>query len=361
MVNKDGIHQWLPGFTRGDAISNYALAMQKILKNWGYDSFIFCPEKYVSPEMQGLCKDWSLYSNYSNSRNIVLYHFSVGSLLSNGFKTIPDKKVLIYHNITPEKYFRTINIDKALVLRQGRKELKELSKVPRLSLADSEYNRIELKENGYSNTGVLYPIINLNTLKDNPNKNIIKSYKDNWTNILFVGRLVPNKKIEDVIKCFFYYKNTVNSKSRLFIVGSFVGMERYYAYLRALLLELNLNDVIFTGHIQHDELIAYYKLADVFLCMSEHEGFCIPLVESMFLKVPIIAYKAAAVSHTLNGSGILVDNKRYPEIAELIEVVTKNNGVKKDILRKQTDRLNDFSLSAIEKQLKKYLKELLRI
>lgn len=349
------IHQWLPGFTSGDAISNYAIVLQKIIRDWGYNSEILCPGRHVSPKVRSLCKDWEKYADYSSPENIVIYHFSIGSKLSQAFRTIPDKKFLIYHNITPDKYFRSINAEKALVLYQGREELKDLHNVAQFAVADSEYNRLELEEWGYPNTGVLFPLIDFNGLSGKPNRAIMGRYRDDWTNILFVGRVTPNKKIEDVIKVYYYYKNTVNSKSRLFIVGTWTGMERYWDYLRAIVLELDLGSVVFAGHVQLAELIAYYRLADIFLCMSEHEGFGIPLVESMYFGIPIIAYKAAAVPYTLGGSGALVEGKDYPKIAELIDVILTQDRLREQIIREERKRLEDFGISRIGKEFKLYI------
>lgn len=350
MKSNFGVHQWLPGFASGDAISNDAVVLQEEIRSRGYQSEIFCPQRHVSSKVRSLCKDWEIYTDYSSPDNVVIYHFSIGSPLSERYKALPDKKILIYHNITPDIYFRSINAEKALVLCQGRQELQTLSNIEQLALADSEYNRLELEKWGYKNTGVLYPFLDFDGLSSKPDKKILNQYKDDWTNILFVGRITPNKKIEDVIKVFYYYKNTINQKSRLFIVGSFVGMEKYCSYLRALTLELNLSGVIFTGHVTTGEIVAYYKLSDLFLCMSEHEGFCIPLVESMYFGIPIIAYSAAAVPYTLNESGMLIDEKDFPYVAELIdEVLTKNN-VRSEIIKRQNNRLKDFSKEKIAEE-----------
>lgn len=351
MKGSCGVHQWLPGFTSGDAISNDALVLQEVIRGWGYQSEIFCPQRHVSPKVRNLCKDWDTYFEYGNPSNIIIYHFSIGSPLSEKYKLLPDKKVLIYHNITPDIYFRAINAEKALVLHQGRQELQTLKDVGQLALADSEYNRLELEKWGYKNTGVLYPFVDFDGLAGRPDKKTLNQYNDNWTNLLFVGRVTPNKKIEDVIKVFYYYKNTVNPKSRLFIVGSFVGMEKYCSYLRAMALELNLPNVIFAGHVTTAELVAYYKLSDAFICMSEHEGFCIPLVESMYFGIPIIAYSAAAVPYTLDGSGILVTEKDFPSIAELINTVLYDNNLRQKIVEGQNKRLKDFSKGKIASRL----------
>lgn len=343
-TRKGGVHQWLAGFATGDAISNYALSLQKIARGWGYESEIFCPVRHISPHVQTFCKDWERYPEYANSDNVVIYHFSVGSPLSNSFRTIPDKKILIYHNITPDRYFRAVNPEKALALYQGRQELQALREVPQLALAVSEYNKQELEEMGYKNTGVIPLILDSNELEISPKKELMDLYRDDWINILFVGRITPNKKIDDVIKVFYYYKNTINPRSRLFIVGSFVGMHKYMECLRALTLEMDLPHVIFPGHVTAQELVTYYKLSSLFLCMSEHEGFCMPLLESMYFGIPVIAYAAAAIPETLGGSGVLVYEKDFPHIAELIDVVL----CQKDfIIEGQKKRLKDFSREKI--------------
>lgn len=356
---RGGVHQLLPGFIDGDAISNEAVEIQRIIQSWGYESKIFTINKHTSPMVRHLCLDYTEHEKISNSGNVIIYHHSIGSVLTQYFKNLPDKKILIYHNITPDKYFRNINTEKATVLHQGRKQLEDLAGVPDISLADSQYNCQELIDLGYKNTHVLPIILNFKKLAEAPKKKILNKYRDKLLNFLFVGRITPNKKIEDVIKVFYYFKETVNISSRLFIVGSFVGMERYYDYLRALTLELNLTNVVFTGHVALPELLAYYKLADVFVCMSEHEGFCIPLVESMYFGIPIVAYRAAAVPYTLGKSGILVDEKDYSKIAELIDVMFTQNGLRQKVIQNQKKRLLDYDISKLEKAFKSHLEGIL--
>lgn len=348
MNNNLEIHQLLPGFTTGDAISNEVLNLQGLFRKWGYGSEIFAIGKHTSPMVRHLCHEYTEYNRFTKPGNIIVYHHSIGSPLAQYLKTIQDKKVLIYHNITPDRYLRGINTEKAFALHQGREQLKELVGVPDICFADSEYNRLELAGLGYKNTFVLPIMLDFNQFKEKPKKALFRKYKDNFINLLFVGRITPNKKVEDVIKAYYYYKETININSRLFIVGSYVGTERYYDYLRALAMELNLRDVIFTGHVNNSELIAYYKLASVFLCMSEHEGFCVPLIESMYFGIPIIAYSAAAVPYTLGGSGILVYEKDFPKIAELIDIVLCN---RQKIVEGQYKRLEEFSSEKVEKEL----------
>ena len=190
------------------------------------------------------------------------------------------------------------------------------------------------------------------------NREVIDRYKDDgYTNILFTGRIAPNKKQEDVILSYYYYKKYYNPKARLFLVGNYEGMESYYDRLLAFADKLGAEDIVFTGHVGFDEILSYYKLADIFLCESEHEGFCVPIVEAMYFNIPIIAYDAAAVGETMGQGGILVKEKNHLEIAGLIDRVNTDAALKKQIIENQKVRLGDFSHDKIEEQFKTLLLE----
>ena len=349
------INQLLPGFSTGDAISNYVLELQRILHRWGHQSEIYCIYQHASRDGKALIHDYNEHRLTNKDDDITIFHFSIGSELTEYFKKVKGRKILVYHNITPPEYFRAISDEKAMVLHQGQRELKELTGVPDLALAVSEYNRQELVETGFRNTGVLPLVVNLGYLSARPSSKILKRFSDGYRNFLFVGRAAPNKKLEDIIKVFHCYKKMINPRSRLFLVGSASGIDRYLAYLRGLIIELDLPDVHITGHVKTPELLAYYRLADIFVCMSEHEGFCIPLLESMYFKIPIIAYKAAAIPETLGGSGILVKEKNFPAIAEMADLLLKDKDLRKQIIDKETERLKKFHSSKIEVLLKSYL------
>lgn len=177
--------------------------------------------------------------------------------------------------------------------------------------------------------------------------------------MLFVGRIAPNKAHEDIIKSFYYYKKYVSEDSRLILVGNDGGFENYSKLLKKLIKELNLeSDVIFPGHIKFEEILAFYKVADLFLCMSEHEGFCVPLVESMFFEIPILAYNSSAIKYTLGNSGVIVNKKDYFLISELMNFILSDENVKKEIIKKQNKRLEDFKLEKVEKQLLEFIKRI---
>lgn len=346
------IHQFLPSFSIADAIGNEVILIQKILKSWGYNSEIFA--EHIHPSMKGY-----YYKNYkkkSSKNNILIYHLSIGSEVSKYIMELSDKKILLYHNITPAHFFYNINDNLALLLAQGREQLKELASKVDIALGDSEYNCLELDELGYNDAGVLPLILDFSNFNID-DQDIFDRFEDDYVNILFVGRIAPNKKQEDIIKAFYYYSE-INPKSRLFLIGKTVGSEIYLDTLQKLIIHLGLKNVHILDMVNPAQLTSYYKIADLFLCMSEHEGFSVPLVESMHFEIPIIAYNSTAIPYTLADAGILVNKKIYPEIAEMMNLVITDQEFRNKIIRKQNIRLKDFDYNV---QLEKFKKQLNKV
>ena len=349
------VHQILPTISPGDAIGNEVLEIRALLKSWGYDSEIYAQN--IHPKLSKVAKAITDYKKVSSSKNILIFHFAIGSDVSKYVKTLPDKKILIYHNITPPSYFLGVNDTLVYLLNKGRKELAEYSNIADLALGVSEYNRKELVELGFKNTGVLPIIIDFDAYEQEPDQKVLNKFDDECTNFLFVGRVSPNKKQEDIIKIFYYYNKCINPNSRLFLVGSYNGAEKYYAQLQGLAKQLNLENVYITGQVNFKELLAYYKLADVFISMSEHEGFCVPLLESMYFGIPIIAYNSTAIPYTLNGTGVLVNEKRFEDLAEMADILVKDENIRNKIIEKQKLQLEQFDKSRTKMILKKYIEE----
>lgn len=349
------IHQIHPSVSYGDAIGNEMMEIRDILKEFGYESDIYA--KFIHPKLKNI-KNYAEYIKVSSPQNILIVHYSIGygSELLDFIRSLPDKKILLYHNITPPVFFQNFSSEYEHATKMGIHELKhEIRNIVDAALADSEFNRQDLISAGFKKTGVLPYLINFNKFDIAPNSKIIQKYDDDFANILVVGRISPNKKVDDSIKSFYYYNKYINPKSRLFLVGSYHGMDSYYNYLNDLIQKLDLKNVYFTGHISLDELISYYKIGDIFLTMSEHEGFCVPLLESMLFEVPIIAYKSTAIPDTLGNAGILVNYKNYMEIAELINLLVEDKALRNIIIKKQSERLKFFSRERIAEILKHYI------
>lgn len=214
---------------------------------------------------------------------------------------------------------------------------------------------------GYQQKIDILPIlIPFDDYKKQPNREIIRKYgEDGVVNLLFTGRVAPNKKHEDIIRAFYYYKKYKNPKSRLFLIGGFDKKDRYFQKLQQYIEKLGLGaeDVIFPGHIKFDEILAYYHIADVFLCMSEHEGFCVPLVEAMYFGIPILAYASTAIPDTLGKGGLLLDKKDPIYAAEIIHRLVIDKELVFYLREEQKKRLEDFSYKRIYLLLKEYITE----
>src|SRR5437762_51908 len=168
-------------------------------------------------------------------------------------------------------------------------------------------SRQDLEALGFRRTAVLPVVPDFSHLDRTPNWLVARDFDDDWTNILFVGRVIANKKIENLIRYFHAYHAFANPRSRLLIVGAQGGFDRYLASLHHLTATLGASHVHFIGHVSDEELVAFYEIADLFLCASEHEGFCVPLVEAFYKQVPVLAYAATAVPSTMVGAGVLFE------------------------------------------------------
>jgi glycosyltransferase involved in cell wall biosynthesis len=256
---------------------------------------------------------------------------------------------LVYHNITPPEYFIGIHKDLVKLCFRGRRELTAYIGRCELALGDSEYNRRELEALGFRATGVLPVVTDFSHLDGPPDRMLADGFDDEWTNVMFVGRVIPNKKFEDVIRAFHAYRTRHNPRSRLLLVGSFSGFERYLAMLQSLITRLGTPDVHFLGHVSNEQLTALYDVADLFLCASEHEGFCVPVIEAFHKRVPVLAYAATAVPATMDGGGVLYDNRDPLDVARVMHAMIDDARIEEAVLQSQDaalQRLRDRDVGA---------------
>ncbi len=335
---KPAVHQVLATLGYGDAIGHEVLGIQRVLRGAGYASDIFV--ETADPRLEDLTRDYRELVDASGASNVLIHHFSIGSKASRIAYALPDRMVLVYHNITPPEYF--VDVHKLLVrlCYHGRRELGAYVDRCDLALGDSEFNRLELEELGFPATGVLPVVPDFSHLDAAPNRLVAGAFDDEWTNIIFVGRVIPNKRIENLIRFFAAYKRRFNPRSRLLIVGSSGGFERYLTMLHDLVARLRVPDVVLTGHISNEELAAYYDVADVFLCASEHEGFCVPLVEAFYKRIPVLAWARSAVPATMDGAGILYDSADPEDVAALLDLVVSDVTLQERIVAGQDEALD---------------------
>jgi glycosyltransferase involved in cell wall biosynthesis len=318
-MSRGRVHQVLATLGYGDAIGHEVLGIQRALQDAGYASEIFV--ETADRRLEHLTTDYRDMVGGIAPDDVLIHHFSIGSRASRTAYALPGRMALVYHNITPPEYFLGVHKDLVKLCFRGRREL--TAYIPRceIALGDSEYNRQELEHLGFQPTGVLPVVPDFTHLDLPPNTMTADRFDDGWTNVMFVGRVIPNKRFEDVIRAFHVYRTRHNPRSRLLLVGSYGGFEKYLAMLHALVARLGTPDVHFLGHVSNEELTALYDVADLFLCASEHEGFCVPLIESFYKQVPVLAYAATAVPATMDGGGVLYDAKDPFEIARIMAAI----------------------------------------
>jgi glycosyltransferase involved in cell wall biosynthesis len=351
------VHQVLATLGYGDAIGHEVLGIQRVLRAAGYESDIFV--ETADPRLEPLTRHYRELVDATNPENLLLHHFSIGSKASRTAYALPDRMALIYHNITPPEYFAGVHRTLARQCFRGRREIHAYVDRCDLALGDSEFNRQDLVSLGFPRTAVLPVVPDLTHLDDPADWMVARQFDDDWTNILFVGRVVANKKIEDVIRAFHAYHTRFNPRSRLIIAGVFSLFERYFAALTHLVDTLGQQHVHFAGHVSDAELIAYYEVADLFLCASEHEGFCVPLVEAFYKQVPVLAYAATAVPATMDGAGVLFDTKDPSHVALLMDAILADPDLQDAIVDGQLAAVDRLQARDFDRTLLRFVDEIL--
>lgn len=345
------VNQWVPAAHRGDAIGDSARRVQALLRGMGHASELYAMT--IDDDLKDVVRPF----DHPEARlgDVTIFHFALPSPMTPQFGMLPRGRVLQYHNITPAHFFAPYDTNLFRLARLGRQDLATLVGRVDLALGDSEYNRAELERMGFSPTGVMPIAIDTGRITNSPSRPALEDILDDGLeNFLFVGRIVPNKKIEDYIRLAEQYKRYVNTDYRFVFVGRFDGVPRYYSAIRALIREYDLppDRFIFTGAVPNEDLATYFRMASVYISLSEHEGFCVPLLEAMAADLPVLAYRAAAVPDTLGGAGVEFWPKDLEYAAELLGVLTFDDDVRRAVIARQRRRLADFGDDRIETELK---------
>lgn len=344
------VNQWVPAAHRGDAIGDSARRVRDLLRHMGHASDIYALT--VDDDLRGEIRDF--HDPAARQGDITIFHFALPSPMTDAFARLPRGRVLQYHNITPPHFFAPYDPNIFRLLALGRQELQTLAGHTDAAFGDSEYNRRELEIMGFGNTGVFPIAIDPERLRRAPRRPALeKVLSDGYPNFLFVGRIVPNKKIEDHIKLAEVYKRYVGTDYRFIFVGRTDGVPRYYHTVRALMVEYQMpaDRFWFTGAVPEEDLATYYRHATAYVSLSEHEGFCVPLVEAMAADVPVLAYGSTAVPDTLGGAGVCFTPKDLEYAAELLGELAYNDGFRAQVIAGQRRRLQDFGEARLTRDI----------
>jgi glycosyltransferase involved in cell wall biosynthesis len=348
------INQWLAAAHRGDAVGDHARRVRDILRRWGYDSEIYALT--IDEDLAGEIRPW--HDSAARDGDVTLLHYALPSPMTSAMRTLPGARVLYYHNVTPAKFFAPFDAGITRITVIGRRELGDLVGHVDLALGVSDYNRRELEALGYDRTDVLPIAVDTSRLIGAPPVPAVERLlQDGLVNILFVGRIAPNKKIEDHIRLAEIYKRYVDQYYRFIFVGRYDSVPSYYAAVRALIEEYQMlpDRFWFTGPVPDDELAAYYRHAHAYVSLSEHEGFCVPIVEAMAMDVPVLAYASSAVPETMGGAGVSFAPKDLELAAELLGALVYDEALRQQVLAGQRRRVADFSPARFEDRLRHVL------
>lgn len=349
------IIQFVDSYSYGDGIGNHTGALHNALKAKGVQTQTYA--RYVDPRLAHMGQLVDTY--VPEEDDVILYHFGAGSPLTQKVVEYGLPIIINYHNITPPHFFAGYRPALAENCRAGYEEIKHLADKVDMAISDSAYNSSQLEAMGYTCPLYHVPIVmDFADYAKTPDEDTVKQYSDGVKNIVFVGRITPNKKHEDIIMDFYYYTKYFEPNSRLILVGNARGFEGYYLKLKKLVKKLGLTNVVFTGHIKFTQILAFYHVADLLLCESDHEGFCIPLVEAMYFGKPIVAYDSSAVGETLGCGGVLLQEKNPRLAAAVMDQVVRDEALREKILQQQKRELQRFDpQKAVDDFMKILLKE----
>lgn len=356
--------QVLTTLSFGDAVSNDCLAINELLKKRGFKTAIYIEnldERLKNhPDVKSCGK-----MPKPKKDDILLYHLSTGTALNLRIMAVNCRKYIVYHNTTPPDFFVKYSGKTAQLCNNGLNETKALKDTFEGGFCDSGFNRDQLISYGYKCPLKVRPIlIPFEDYMKEPDKDVLEAMGGPNTNdhavknVLFVGRIAPNKKQEDLISMLYAYRQMYKDPVRLILVGNPLGMDKYDAKLKNYAQQLGLDDIVFTGQISFKAILAYYRSADCFVSMSEHEGFCVPLVEAMQFDVPILAYASTAVPETMGDAGVVFDDKDPAVAAAHLHAILNNKELRQEMIKEQQERLKFFSYENVSEMFIQQFEEM---
>ncbi len=335
------LHQLIPVLDPGDAASDHTLQVQRLLRDLGFASDVFTDE--TNPSLRGCTRPTAEFPG-----GPAIYQFAIGSPQADRLLNGGEPFTVVSHNVTPAALFEAWDPLLAHGCTWGRHQLGALATRASLGIGVSTYNADDLAALGCRRTAVA-PIL-LDTARfdrevDEPTLEQLRAGKaSGGADWLFVGRIVPNKAQHDIVKAFAAYRRGVDPRARLWLVGG-ASSARYETALRRFIAGGGLDGAVtLTGPVSAGVLAAHYAAADVFVCLSDHEGFCVPLLEAMHHGVPIVTWRSTAIPETLGAGGVCLPEKAPTVVASAVARVLEDPAMRAALVAAGQARLDDFGL-----------------
>ena len=350
------VHQLVPSFAPRNAIGNHTLQVQDVLRGMGLASDIYVGDAW--PEVARLTKPYRELRHEPDTW--LLYQASTGSPIAEWLLERREPLLVNYHNITPAPLFAPWEPHVGVELQAGRRQLTELASRTELAVAVSRYNEGELRSAGYLRTAVVPILLDTTTFEKAADAALVERLRRPGTTWLFVGRIAPNKAQHDLLKALAAYRRTYDPQARLRLVGG-SSSHAYSTALERYVEALDLGGAVeLCGEVSDAELAAHYRAADVFVSASDHEGFCIPLLEAMHHRLPIVAYGSSAIPETLGGAGVCLPSKGASTVAAAVHRVVSDELLRSALVDAGERRLADFDLGANRARMAAVIGEVLR-
>src|SRR5436309_11628117 len=347
------VHQFHPVLAPADAMSNHVFALRKRIRGWGYDSYAYAVEAKA-----GVADVRSYRRLFRDVKpdDMLVIHFSMVHEVIDQLVKIQARRVLVYHNITPPEFFSGINPHAAAYARLGLRPLARIAPAFELGIGVSEFNRRTLAEAGYEETTRVPILIDWSHFAAPPDDAVLARWQGFRSVLLFVGRISPNKRQDDLVRMLAYYRRCIDPEAHLVLVGAFRDQPQYHARVVALIERLGLGGAVhFAGSVDDPALLAYFRAASCFVSLSEHEGFGVPLLEAMRLRTPVVAYNAAAIGETVGGAGVLLRERDLPEAAEAAAMVGEKTELREALVAAGERRVGDFDPETVAERTRAVL------
>lgn len=336
------IDQFVPSLSLHDAIGNHVRQLQKLLRGAGFASDTYY--EHVHPMLAGEARPYREAVQAPDPERVILYHASTATEMNDWLVAAGragQRIVVDYHNITPDRFFSAWDPTAARSMQRGRRQLAELAPFVTAAVADSEFNAREMLQFGIDGAVACPILLDLEEYHQAPDPATLDRLGDDplW---LFVGRLAPNKCQHDVVAAFAAYRALYQPRARLALIGGATSI-RYQSALRTMVADLGLTDAVEVGRsAPFPELLAYFHRASVFVCLSEHEGFCVPVIEAMELGLPVVAYAASAVTETVADAGVLLHDKDPLAVAVAVHDLLSSEPARAAVVERGRARAGEF-------------------
>jgi glycosyltransferase involved in cell wall biosynthesis len=345
------VHQVLSGAGPFDAITSEAIAFRSYFSHWGWGGGDHADR--IAPGVSDTVRPRSELAPASD--DVLLLHHSAGLPGLSELLALPNPKLLLYHNVTPPAWLWEHAPLVATHCAIGHEQLPELVAACHLAAADSEFNAGELRALGAGTTTVIPLLIDLDRLGP-----VARDRAAHPPTVLFVGRLSPHKRQDEVIRCFALYRRLHAPDARLVLVGDPITPQ-YAEHLRRLGERLAPGAIDVESGLSPRQLGDRYRRADVFLCLSEHEGFCIPLIEAFHFGLPVVARPQGAIPDTAGDAALLIADPDRAVVAELLHLAMTDEELRGELRRRAAARLATFTPEAVAARLRSAIEQTVRL